>query len=340
MATFELADGSKYPGYIRAVPDNWDTPLPPRKMRDGNYTKPLQWSARRGGSPLSILSLHCPVMFVDGRGLDFHLKREPRRKAHVRNFYETVGKPPNAVFPVRFHADPVLASRIVEGRMDGFYTFPLDKPFEIDTGAALLGGDKEANQPELKQSADLSADDFERHAVWVRVHEYDMNEPWYGRADKFTFRPWTGPLPVAAGMAYVRVRAKFTLRDGSAYRGYMRPVREDWADVIPPPSKSKTGMVFQRHSLRIARGGSPFAIIGEHLPTIFVEGQRFGFWGGATGVSVEKRQAFYHALGKAPDSIFPVRFQAESGFATGILAGEVDGFYRVMLGPFPPKVGR
>ena len=138
-ATFELADGSVYSGYFSPQREDWDAPLPPRRMRDGNYTKPLQWSARRCGSPLSILSLHRPVMFVEGRGLDFHLRlREPRRTAHIKDFYAALGKLPRAVFPVRFYADPSLASGIVEGRMDGFYAFPLDKPFEINTGEAEL----------------------------------------------------------------------------------------------------------------------------------------------------------------------------------------------------------
>jgi len=124
-ATFELADGSHYPGYFRAVREDWDVPLPPRRMRDGNYAKPLQWSARRCGSPLSILSLHCPIMFVGGRALDFHLRRkEPRRTMHIKDFYDTLGKSPRQVFPVRFHADPSLANRIVEGRMEGFYSLP------------------------------------------------------------------------------------------------------------------------------------------------------------------------------------------------------------------------
>jgi len=138
-ATFELADGSRYPGYFRAVREDWDVPLPPRRMSDGNYTKPLQWSARRSGSPLSILSLHCPIIFAVGRSLDFHLRlKEPRRKTHIKDFYATLGKQPSEVFPVRFHADPRLANRIVDGRMEGFYAFPLDKPFEINTGEAEL----------------------------------------------------------------------------------------------------------------------------------------------------------------------------------------------------------
>jgi hypothetical protein len=137
-ATVELADRSRYPGFFTAVRENWDVPLPPRKMRDGGYSQPLQWSARRGGSPLSILALHRPVIFIEGHGFDFHLKRAPRRKPYVQDFYAAIGKGPNAVFPVRFYADSNLAIGIIEGHIDGFYSFPLDKPFEIDTGESLL----------------------------------------------------------------------------------------------------------------------------------------------------------------------------------------------------------
>ncbi len=142
-AVFEFADGATFQGYFRPVREDWDEPPPPRKMRDGNFSKPLQWSARRGGTPLSVLSLHMPVIFVDGAALDFHLKRRPEmRKEHVRRFYAATQKTPSAVFPVRFHTEPDLFTGIVAGQIDGFYTFPLDKPFEIDTGEALLGGEQ------------------------------------------------------------------------------------------------------------------------------------------------------------------------------------------------------
>ena len=143
-ATFELADGGVYSGHFSPQPENWDEPLPPRRMRDGNYTKPVQWSARRGGSPLSILALHSPAIFIDGQVFGFHLLREPRRKAAVQAFYAAIKKSPAAVFPVRFYADPSLASGIISGRMDGFFSFPLDKPFVIDTGAALLNDEAES----------------------------------------------------------------------------------------------------------------------------------------------------------------------------------------------------
>lgn len=138
-AEFELNDGSIFPGCFHPVRDNWDEPLPPRRMRDGNYTKPLQWSARRGGSPLSVLSLHLPAIFINGQAFGFHLLRRPEmRKEHIQSFYAALRKSPSDVFPVRFEATPGLFTGVTSGRMEGFYTFPLDKPFEIDTGESLL----------------------------------------------------------------------------------------------------------------------------------------------------------------------------------------------------------
>ncbi len=138
-ATFELADGSVYRGYFNPVVENWDEPLPPRKLRDGSFTKPLQWSARRGGSPLSILSLHHPVIFIDGKLHGFHwLRDSERRRLVIQAFYAAIGKPPAAVFPIQFRCDPSLFQGITSGRLDGFFAFPLDKPFEINTGKSLL----------------------------------------------------------------------------------------------------------------------------------------------------------------------------------------------------------
>ena len=140
-ATFCMADGSVYPGYFNPASKDWDAPLPPRRMRDGNFTLPHQWSARRGGSPLSVLSLLRPVIFIGGQAFGFHLLRDPdRRKASVQSFYNAIGTPPDAVFPVRFHADPAYFNGIIAGTMDGFYSFPLDKQPEIDNGERFLSG--------------------------------------------------------------------------------------------------------------------------------------------------------------------------------------------------------
>jgi hypothetical protein len=45
------------------------------------------------------------------------------------------------------------------------------------------------------------------------------------------------------------------------------------------------------------------------------------------GIPAEERQAFYSALEKFPDAVFPLRFDADSGLATGAVAGQIEGFY-------------
>jgi hypothetical protein len=69
--------------------------------------------------------------------------------------------------------------------------------------------------PELKQSWDLSSDDFERHRVWIGVHNVDIGEPWYDLSDEAIYRPWNRSLPVTAEEGFVLVAALFELRDGS-----------------------------------------------------------------------------------------------------------------------------
>jgi len=138
-ASFRLSSGDTYPGYFQPATEEWDSPLPPRKMKDGTFAKPLQWSVRRGGTPLSILALHRPVVFIEDKAYDFHLRRDlERRKGSVLDFYTAIGKRPDEVFPVEFSASLALFRGIVSGRLDGFYTFPLDRPFEIDRGERYL----------------------------------------------------------------------------------------------------------------------------------------------------------------------------------------------------------
>ncbi|HSY02632.1 MAG TPA: hypothetical protein VK819_10765 [Acidobacteriaceae bacterium] len=133
--SFHFADGSVYPGFFQLVGTNWDDPLPPRKMRDGSFAKPLQWSARRGGAELSILSLISPIVFVKGDQLDFDLHRMLQvRETHVRVFYMQVTKTPGKTFPVRFETHHGIDGTVNSGIIPGFYRFPLDQPHEISTG--------------------------------------------------------------------------------------------------------------------------------------------------------------------------------------------------------------
>jgi hypothetical protein len=133
--SFRFADGSVYPGYFQLVGANWDDPLPPRKMRDGSTAKPLQWSARRGGTELSILSLISPIVFVNGSSLDFDFHKMLQvRETHIRVFYMQTAKTPGETFPVRFETRYGIDSTVNSGIVPGFYRFPLDKPYEMSTG--------------------------------------------------------------------------------------------------------------------------------------------------------------------------------------------------------------
>ncbi|MEY2428803.1 MAG: hypothetical protein QOJ40_1688 [Verrucomicrobiota bacterium] len=151
--------------------------------------------------------------------------------------------------------------------------------------------------PELKQFGDLSPADFDRHPVWVSCHGTDEGQPWYEETDEETFRPWTGALPVGQANGMFLVRATFELRNGSRYSGFITP-------------------------------GFHETDLGVLQPHVFVGERCFRFWGGMLGIPAEERQAFYSALEQIPDAVFPLRFDADSGLATGAVAGQIKGFYR------------
>jgi len=91
---------------------------------------------------------------------------------------------------------------------------------------------------------------------------------------------------------------------------------------VPP----RTGLA----SISSRYGGPELGLVAVQQPRIFVDHQQVSFWGGRSGVPVEKRQAFYTLLGKPSQDIFPIRFRADGSLATGILTGEVKGFYKVI----------
>ena len=152
-------------------------------------------------------------------------------------------------------------------------------------------------KPELKQFGDLSPADFQRHPVWIACHTEDFAESWFNETDEETFRPWTGPLPVGPSDGMSLVRATFELHDGSRHDGFLTPA-------------SKEGE------------------LGTLQPHLFVSGKSFGFWGGMAGVRPDRRTALYEALGKGPEALFPIRFSTDADLATGVAAGQIDGFYR------------
>jgi hypothetical protein len=152
-------------------------------------------------------------------------------------------------------------------------------------------------KPELKQFGELSPADFQRHPVWIACHTEDFAEPWFNETDEETFRPWTSALPVGPSDGMSLVRATFELHDGSRHDGFLTPA-------------SKEGD------------------LGTLQPHLFVSGKSFGFWGGMAGVRPDRRTALYEALGKGPEALFPIRFSTDADLATGVAAGQIDGFYR------------
>ena len=157
-------------------------------------------------------------------------------------------------------------------------------------------------KPELKQFGDLSPADFDTHPVWIACHTEDYAEPWFNETDEETFRPWTGALPVNPSDGMLLVRARFELRDGSPHDGFLTPAFKE-------------------------------GDLGMLQPHLFVAGESFGFWGGMFDVRADRRTAFYTALGKGPEAVFPMRFKAHPALATGVVAGQVDGFYRGSQNP-------
>ena len=153
------------------------------------------------------------------------------------------------------------------------------------------------SKPELKQFAELTDSDFDRHPVWIACHTADYDEPWYEDTDEETFRPRTGALPAAPSEGMLLVRATFSLRDGTTFNGFVTPSFEEQD-------------------------------LGTQQPQMFVGGRRFGFWGGMFGLPAQERQEFYAAVARSTPDVFPLRFNADPNLATGATSGVVEGFYK------------
>jgi hypothetical protein len=157
--------------------------------------------------------------------------------------------------------------------------------------------------PQLVQFGDLTPHHFVEHPVWASCHSFDYDEPWYDETDEETFRPWTGPTPVEPSDGMFLVPADFFLADGTRLGGFLTPA---------------------------TAGETAPRILGTVQPQVFLgSGDRVAFWLGMFGNPADAAASLYAALGKSANAVFPIRFEAASGLATGTTAGEVLGFYTI-----------
>jgi hypothetical protein len=181
----------------------------------------------------------------------------------------------------------------------------------------------QAKYPSLKQECDLTPADFQRCAVWIGVHNYDSDEPWYEQGDEETYRPWTGKLPFKEIRGIALVAARFTLADGSTYPGYCTAVREDWDDVPTPWRGTRTAP----QSWSQIHGGTRLSILALQNPTLFVGNRALMFHLGIPERRKEMVQGFYATIRKKPSEIFPLSFAANPRLAAGVITGKLDGFF-------------
>jgi hypothetical protein len=192
------------------------------------------------------------------------------------------------------------------------------------THNAPLSENRGVLTPELKQFRDLRCSDFQRHPVWVGVHNLDVGKPWYDASDESTFRPNTEQLPLAAEGGNVHVRAHFIIRDGSRYPGLIRAASPKWDIPL------RKGMPTERSLSR----DSPRSIVGVQQPHICGIRRHSIFGEGLRGSRRRHASALFRR-GEARGSDIPITFAAEPGLATGLTDGEVEGFYTMVFGQAP-----
>jgi hypothetical protein len=334
-ATIELADGAVHAGFCRRVGDDWDSPIP--SISASADSEPRSWSTMHGGSKLSVLLLQNPIIFINGRQFDFQLRVPRLRTRAIGDFYSAIGKSPAAVFPLRFVARSGLATGLASGTLDGFYSVPMSLPGqpkvkpEITVGEALdsegaepfTAGNSPAWPTTPEQTYSLTAEDFQRHPIWLRESVPESATPLNHQP---RFVPWNGPAPVDLAHSNVRIPATFVLFDGTELSGFVAPVPENWADIAPPPTAIGK-MRIQRKSSNALYGDCPWAIVERQQPCVFIEGRKVQFW----CLSKDPEEAnhdFQKTLRKRREDIFPIRFADRPGLATGITAGEINGFYK------------
>lgn len=128
-AEFELWDRSRYPGFLTPLVEGYDTLPDGRRVSEPRY-------------PLARLQPH---IFVGDRKFGFWGGFVGISKQEQREFYATLGKKPEQVFPIQFHAMPELANGVLSGVVEGFYRRTKDRVVHVERA-----------EPELPDSKNLA----------------------------------------------------------------------------------------------------------------------------------------------------------------------------------------
>jgi hypothetical protein len=137
-AKLKFKNGSVYPGFLSPAKEDWDAPIPPRRVGD-RLVQPPTPKDRHGGSPLAILGIQQPRIFLQNQSFSFWggmigISEEARRA-----FYTAAGQEPEDIFPIHFYSDPQLAKGLLSGQLDGFYKSVKGKPPECFDELGPLG---------------------------------------------------------------------------------------------------------------------------------------------------------------------------------------------------------
>jgi hypothetical protein len=160
-------------------------------------------------------------------------------------------------------------------------------------------------KPELRQFGTLTEADFVRHPVWIGVHTYDNNEPWYDETNEETFRPWLKDTPVHPRQGIFLIRASLTLKDGTQFPGFLTPAK--------------------------GIGKAKDSDLGTMQPHLFLpDGKLISFWGGLRGFDEDSMEAMYSILGREANQVFPVKFSAAPNLCKGKQAGRIKGFMKLL----------
>jgi hypothetical protein len=128
-AKLTFKDGSVYPGFLSPAKEDWDAPLPPKRVGD-RLIQLATPKDRHGGSPLALLGIQQPRIFLQNRTFSFWGGMLGIPEEARRGLYEAAAQGPEDIFPIHFHSDPLLAKGLVSGRLDEFYRSVKEKPPE------------------------------------------------------------------------------------------------------------------------------------------------------------------------------------------------------------------